>query len=180
MAEGAGVLVIERLSHALARRANIHAEIIGYGSTADAFHDTQPSGEGAARAMRLALRKAGITPEEVGYINAHGTSTPTGNGTEPDAMLEVFGGALANIPVSSTKSETGHLLGAAGGLEAIIAIKAIEEGIVPPTLNLHEPIREGINFVALEAQKRKVNIAMSNSFGFGGINSVLIFRRWPD
>lgn len=178
MAEGAGVLVIESLAHALRRNARIHAEIIGYGNSADAFHDTQPSGEGAVRAMRIALRKAGITPKDVNYINTHGTSTPTGDGKEPDAILEVFGDTLAGIPISSTKSATGHLLGAAGGLEAIIAIKAIEEGIVPPTLNLHKPIREGINFVPLEAQKRDVNIAMSNSFGFGGINSVLIFRRY--
>lgn len=179
MAEGAGILVIENLAHAKKRNARIHTEIIGYGNSADAFHDTQPSGEGAARAMRIALRKAGIVPKDVHYINTHGTSTPTGDGVEPDALLGVFGEYLVEIPISSTKSATGHLLGAAGGLEAIIATKAIEEGVVPPTLNLHKPIREGVNFVALEAQRRKVDIAMSNSFGFGGINSVLIFRRYP-
>lgn len=179
MAEGAGILVIESLAYALRRRApRIHAEIIGYGNTADAFHDTRPSGEGAARAIRIALAKAGIEPWQIDYINAHGTSTPTGDGIEPDSMLEVFREYLQEIPISSTKSATGHLLGAAGGLEAIITIKAIKEGVIPPTLNLHKPIREGLNFVPLQAQKREVNIAMSNSFGFGGINSVLIFRRY--
>ena len=180
ISEGAGILVIESLAHALRRNARIHAEIIGYGNSADAFHDTQPSGEGAVRAMRIALAKAGIEPWEVDYINTHGTSTPTGDGTEPDAILEVFGEHLRDIPISSTKSATGHLLGAAGGLEAIITIKAIEEGIVPPTLNLHKPIREGMNFVPLEAKKKNVNRAMSNSFGFGGINSVLVFSRYID
>lgn len=182
MGEGAGMLVLEDLAHAKARGAEsrILAEVIGYADTADAYHDTDPSdqGEGAVRAMRLALEQAEIDPAEVDYINAHGTSTPKGDEIELQALREVFGKHLKNISVSSTKSATGHLLGAAGGLEAVICIKAIQEGIVPPTLNLHDPIQPDLDLTPLQARKRQVNVAMSNSFGFGGLNSVLIFRRY--
>lgn len=180
MAEGAGILVLEKLEHAITRGAENHilAEVAGYTDTADAYHDTDPSGEGAIRAIRLALAEARINPWELDYINAHGTSTPKGGETELKALLEVFGKHLKRISISSTKSALGHLLGAAGGLEAVICIKTIQEGIVPPTLNLHDPIQEGLDLVPLQAKRRKVDIAMSNSFGFGGINSVLIFKRY--
>ena len=178
MSEGAAVLVLERLEHAEQRGARIHAEIVGYGNTSDAFHDTVPSGEGAVRAMRIALEKACLKPEDVDYINAHGTSTVVGDGKELDALSEVFGKSLRRISVSSTKSATGHMLGAAGAIEAIFCIKAIEEGIVPPTLNLRNPIRPGLDLVKGKAKHKEVNVAMSNSFGFGGINSVLIFKKF--
>lgn len=180
VSEGAGALILELLSHALSRGAKIHAEITGYGNTSDAFHDTVPSGEGAVRAIKLALRKAGIEPEDIDYINAHGTSTPAGDGRELDALSKVFGKNLKNISVSSTKSATGHLLGAAGAVESIFCIKTIEEGIIPPTLNLRNPIRRGLDLVPNYARQREVNTAMSNSFGFGGINSVLIFKKYPE
>lgn len=180
MAEGAGILVLEREDHAIKRGAKDHilAEVVGYADTADAYRDTDPNEEGAIRAIRLALAEAGIDPWEVDYINAHGTSTPIGGEVELKALLEAFGEHLKDISISSTKSATGHLLGAAGGLEAVICIKAIQEGLIPPTLNLHDPIQQGLDLVPLQAKRRKVDIAMSNSFGFGGINSVLIFRRY--
>lgn len=178
MAEGAGVLVLESLEHAQKRGAKIHAEIVGYGDNADAFDDVAPSGEGAVRALRLALGKAGISPEEVDYINAHGTSTPSGDPKELEAIAEVFGVNNPRLSISSTKSAVGHMLGAAGGFEAIMCIKAIEDGLIPPTLNLHNPIKEasGLDLVPLIAISKSVRIAVSNSFGFGGLNSVLIFR----
>lgn len=180
MGEGAGILVLESLEHVRKRGAEnlILAEVAGYADTADAYHDTAPSGEGAQRAMILALQDAGLDYSSVDYINAHGTSTPTGDSKELDALIDVFGDHLKNIPISSTKSSLGHLLGAAGGIEAVICIQAIQDGIVPPTLNLQTPIREGLDLVPLQARKRKVDVAMSNSFGFGGINSVLIFKRF--
>ncbi len=180
MGEGAGILCLETLEHARGRGADILAELVGYGNTADAHHDTAPYLLGAIKAIRKALAMAEIDPAEIDYINAHGTSTPTNDPNELKAFREVFGDNLVNIPVSSTKSATGHLLGAAGGVEAIFSIKAIEEGIIPPTLNLHNPIpeAEGLNLVSLGAQKREVNIVMSDSLGFGGLNSVLIFRKF--
>lgn len=180
MGEGAGILVMETLEHAIGRGANILAELVGYGNTADANHDTAPNQTGAERAMRLALAMGEIDPSEVDYINAHGTSTPTNDPMESKAIKTVYGDSAKNIAISSTKSMTGHLLGAAGGLEAVICIQTIQEGIVPPTLNLHIPIAEaeGLNLVPLEAQKRKVDVAVSNSLGFGGLNAVLVFRRF--
>lgn len=181
MGEGAGALVLQRLEDAftLGPYTFIRAELIGYGDSSDAFHDTAPSGEGAVRAMKIAMDKAGINAEDVDYINTHGTSTnEVGDGTELNSLMTVFGKHLKHIAVSSTKSETGHLLGAAGAIEALFCIKAIETGVVPPTINLWRPIRKGLNLVKSRAQTREVNIAMSNSFGFGGINSVLIFKKF--
>lgn len=180
MAEGAGILVLESMEHALGRKAKILAEIIGYGNTSDAYHETAPSGIGAVRAMRLALKDAGIDPWQIDYINTHGTSTGEdgGDGPELDALIEVFGDYLMEISISSTKSATGHLLGAGAGLEAAICLKVIEKGIVPPTLNLHNPIRKGLDLVPLKARRRSVEVAMSNSFGFGGVNSVLVFKKY--
>ncbi len=180
MAEGAGVLVYETLEHALNRGAEnrILAEVVGYGETSDAYHDTQPSGEGAVRAMRLALEQAGVQPAEIDYINAHGTSTEIGDKKELEAIEEVFKGALGTVSISSTKSSHGHLLGAAGGVEGVICIKTIQENTVPPTINLRDPLREDLDLVPNTPKVRQVDITMSNSFGFGGINSVIIFRRY--
>jgi 3-oxoacyl-[acyl-carrier-protein] synthase II len=178
MGEGAGILIFETLEHALGRGAHIYAEVIGYGETSDAYHDTQPSGEGAKRAMRLALEEAGIRPGQIDYINAHGTSTPAGDIKELEAIEEVLGEDAPKVAISSTKSMTAHLLGAAGGVEGVICVKALEEGIIPPTINLRTSIKEALNLVPNVAQVRPIDIAMSNSFGFGGINSVLIFRRY--
>lgn len=180
MGEGSGMLIFETLEHALKRGAegNILAEVVGYGETSDAFHDTEPSGEGARRAMRLALEEAKIQPWEVDYINAHGTSTPMGDPVELDALMEVFGESLKRIAINSTKSMSGHLLGGSGGIEAVVCIRSIMDSIVHPTINLHDPIREGLNLVPNVAQKRKVGVAMSNSFGFGGINAVIMYRQF--
>lgn len=180
MGEGAGVLCLETLEYAIGRGANILAELVGYGNTADAHHDTAPLQAGAERALRIALAMAEIEPGEVDYINAHGTSTPTNDPNELKALRAVFGNTLDKIPVSSTKSATGHLLGAAGGIEAVFSIQAILEGMVPPTLNLRLPIpeAEGLNLVPLTAQTREVKTAATISLGFGGLNSVLIFRRF--
>lgn len=180
MGEGAGVLCLETLEHAVGRGANILAELVGYGNTADAYHDTAPLQAGAERSLRNALIMAGIEPEEIDYINAHGTSTPTNDPNELKVLRAVFGNNLNSIPVSSTKGATGHLLGAAGGIEAVFSIQAILEGMVPPTLNLRNPIQEaaGLNLVPLNAQARKVKIAAAISLGFGGLNSILIFRRF--
>ncbi len=160
------------------RGAKIHAELVGYGLTGDAHHITapHPEGRGAFKAMQLALKSAQINPNQVGYINAHGTSTPLGDKIEVIAMKQLFGDYVYKIPVSSTKSSIGHLLGAAGSIEAIFSILALNNGIVPPTLNLHKP-SEGcdLNFVPLKAQEHKIQYALSNSFGFGGTNASLIF-----
>lgn len=180
MAEGAGILILEDLEHARARGATILAEVIGYGSTADASHitDPAPGGEGAARAMRQAINRADLTPEDVQYINAHGTSTPVGDRAETAAIKCVFGDYAGRLPVSSTKSMTGHLLGAAGGVEAIFCIQAMQDGFVPPTINYEYPDPEcDLDYVPNVGRAMDLDIVMSNSFGFGGHNVSLIFRR---
>lgn len=181
VAEGGATLILERLSHAKARGAKIYAEFAGYGNTADAGEsDTAPTGEGAQRAMTLALRRAGIVPYQLGYINAHGTSTPTGDDLELDAIRAVVGDATDEIPISSTKSSHGHLLGAAPAFEAVITILAMQRGRIPPTLNLEDPVREGFDLVPMKSRIQEIKFAASNSFGFGGLNSVIIFRRWSN
>jgi 3-oxoacyl-[acyl-carrier-protein] synthase II len=180
MGEGAGVVVLEEYEHAKARGAKIYAEVIGYGMSGDAHHITAPAEhhEGAFRAMKATLKSAGIAPEDIQYVNAHGTSTPMGDDLELEAVENLFGDAGKNIAMSSTKSATGHLLGAAGAVEAIFSVLAIRDGIAPPTLNLHEPSRPSvIDRVALTAQERKIDIALSNSFGFGGTNASILFRK---
>jgi 3-oxoacyl-[acyl-carrier-protein] synthase II len=179
MGEGAGVVVLESLEHALQRGARIHGEIIGYGLTADAYHMTSPpeNGEGAQRCMRMALAKAGITPEQVDYVNAHGTSTPVGDLCEVRALKAVFGDHAKRLSISSTKSMTGHLLGAAGAVESIACTLAINNGIIPPTINLDDPEDEcDLDFTPHTARERKISIALNNSFGFGGHNASLVLR----
>jgi len=179
--EGSGILVIESLEHALQRGARIYAEIVGYGSTCDAYHMTapDPSGEGAANAMREALADAGIAPEAVDYINAHATSTPLGDKSEVLAIKKVFGEHAYKLAVSSTKSMTGHLLGAAGGLEAAVCILAIDRGEIPPTINYETPDPDcDLDCVPNVARKTAVNVALSNSFGFGGHNATLVFKKY--
>ncbi len=180
MGEGAGIVVVEELEHAKRRGANILCELTGYGLTADAYHMTSPSpdGEGAARCMRMALRHAGIEPSDVDYINAHGTSTDLGDLCETRAIKTVFGPAAKSVSVSSTKSMTGHLLGAAGGVELAACIMAIREGIIPPTINLDNPEPEcDLDYTPHTAKAREVRVALSNSFGFGGHNSTLVVTR---
>jgi 3-oxoacyl-[acyl-carrier-protein] synthase II len=180
MGEGAGCVVLEEYEHAKARGARIYAEVAGYGMSGDAYHITAPAedGNGGFRSMRNALRNAGVNPEDVDYVNAHGTSTPLGDEIELGAVKRLFGDSVSKLSMSSTKSATGHLLGAAGAIEAVFSILAIHEGIVPPTLNLRNPSEAclGIDLVPLEAKKRKVNVALSNSFGFGGTNASLVFK----
>ena len=179
MGEGAGVVVLESLEHALQRGARIHGEIIGYGLTADAYHMTSPpeNGEGAQRCMRMALAKAGITPEQVDYVNAHGTSTPVGDLCEVRALKAVFGAHAKSLSISSTKSMTGHLLGAAGAVESIACTLAINTGLIPPTINLDDPEDEcDLDFTPHTARERKISIALNNSFGFGGHNASLVLR----
>lgn len=179
MGEGAGMVVLESFEHARARGARIHAELVGYGMSGDAWHITSPSesGDGAWRAMRNALRSAGLPAEAVQYVNAHGTSTPLGDDIELAAVERLFGTAARQLAMSSTKSATGHLLGAAGAVEAIFSVLAMRDDVVPPTLNLDSPSRETvIDRVAHSAQERPVRVAMSNSFGFGGTNASLVFR----
>jgi 3-oxoacyl-[acyl-carrier-protein] synthase II len=185
LGEGAGMVVMEELEFAKARGAKILAEVIGYGMSADAYHMTgiAPDGAGAQRSMRAALRDAGIQPEEVGYVNAHATSTPAGDGNESRAIELVFGehATSKTLKVSSTKSMTGHLLGAAGGLEAGIAVLALIDQKIPPTINLNEPGEDCVlDYVANKAIDAKIDVALSNSFGFGGINASLIMRRWTE
>jgi 3-oxoacyl-[acyl-carrier-protein] synthase II len=179
LADGAGALVLEEYEHARARGANIYAELVGFGMSDDAFHITAPpeGGQGAASAMASALHHAGLAPDKVDYINAHGTSTPAGDLAEASAIHHVFGGVADKLAVSSTKSMTGHLLGAAGGVEAIFSILAMRDGVAPPTINLENP-SEGcdLNFVPKVAQQRTIRVVMSNSFGFGGTNASLIFQ----
>jgi 3-oxoacyl-[acyl-carrier-protein] synthase II len=181
IAEGAGLLFMEELEHAKKRGATIYAEILGYGASADAYHLTQPApeGEGAQRAMRSALADAKLNPEQIDYINAHGTSTPVGDVLEIQAIRHVFG-AAQKLWVSSTKSMTGHLLGAAGGLEAVFSVLALHEGVVPPTINLDDPDPEvaGMDLVPHESRPRALDYVLSNSFGFGGTNASLIFRKF--
>jgi 3-oxoacyl-[acyl-carrier-protein] synthase II len=180
--EGAGILVLEELEHARRRGANILAEIIGYGMSADAFHITQPSedGDGGFRVMMNAIHNAGLTPADIGYVNAHGTSTPIGDLLETRALKRTFG-ENARVAISSTKSMTGHLLGGAGGLEAGITVLTLRDQILPPTINLENP-GEGcdLDFVPNVARKVTMRYALSNSFGFGGTNGSLIFKRWED
>jgi 3-oxoacyl-[acyl-carrier-protein] synthase II len=181
MGEGAGIVVLEELEHALARGAKIYAEIVGYGATGDAYHITAPApeGEGGARAMKMALDDAGLTPEEVGYINAHGTSTEYNDKYETMAIKTVFGEQAYKLAVSSTKSMTGHLLGAAGGIEAIFTVLALKEGILPPTINLETPDPEcDLDYVPNAARRQQVNAAISNSLGFGGHNATIAFRKY--
>lgn len=183
MGEGAGILVLERLEHAQARGARIYAEVVGYGASADAYHITAPleNGEGAALAMRRALADAGLSPREVDYINAHGTGTPLNDKSETQAIKAVFGEAAYDVPISSTKSMIGHLLGAAGAVEAIVCIRAITDGVIPPTINYEHPDPEcDLDYVPNTARRRPVRVAMSNSFGFGGHNACVIFRRYAD
>ena len=183
MGEGAGILVMEELEHAKARGANIYAEIAGYGLSADAYHMTTPleNGEGAQRCMRMALKKAGLNPEQVDYVNAHGTSTPVGDLCETRAVKAVFGQHAHQLSVSSTKSMTGHLLGAAGVVESIACILAIQNSLVPPTINLENPEEEcDLDFTPLTAKERKIRVAVNNSFGFGGHNATLIIRAFEN
>ena len=180
MGEGAGCVVLEDYEHARARGAKIYAEVIGYGLSGDAYHITAPSpeGDGAYRAMVGALKRAGIGPSDIDYVNAHGTSTPLGDEIELRAVERLLGNAAAKVSMSSTKSSIGHLLGAAGAVEAIFSILAIRDGVAPPTLNLDNPsVETAIDLVPHVAKRRDINIALSNSFGFGGTNASLIFRR---
>jgi 3-oxoacyl-[acyl-carrier-protein] synthase II len=179
--EGAGILILESLEHAQKRNAPILAEIVGYGMSGDAYHITQPAsdGDGAYRVMRAAIKDAKLKPEDISYVNAHGTSTPLGDVIETRALKRVFGDNAKNVPVSSTKSMTGHLLGGAGGLEAGISVLALRDQILPPTINLETPDPEcDLDYVPNVARKALVEYALSNSFGFGGTNAALIFKRW--
>lgn len=184
MGEGSGVVVLEELEHAKKRGAKIYAEIVGYGMSGDAYHVTAPApdGNGGYRAMEAALKRSGLSVHDIDYINAHGTSTPLGDELEFAAVKRLFGEASGNLSMSSTKSAIGHLLGAAGAVEAIFAIKAINENIVPPTLNLENPSDSchGIDLVPGKARKREVRAALSNSFGFGGTNACVIFKEYKD
>jgi 3-oxoacyl-[acyl-carrier-protein] synthase II len=183
VSEGACLLTLENLAHAQERGANILAEIIAYGANADAFHVTQPSedGEGAAKAMQLALNRAGLAPSEIDYINAHGTSTPLNDKVETIAIKTVFGDYAYRIPISSTKSMLGHMVGAAGAIETAICIMVIQHGIIPPTINLTQPDPEcDLDYVPNVSRQAKVTTTLSNSFGFGGHNSVLILREYGE
>jgi 3-oxoacyl-[acyl-carrier-protein] synthase II len=183
LSNGAGIMVIEELEHARARGASIIAELSGFGMSGDAYHMTAPpaDGEGASRCMKLALQDAGLAPERVEYINAHGTSTPLGDRAESDAVKTVFGEHAYRLAVSSTKSMTGHMLGAAGGCEAIFSVLSIRDGIAPPTINLEHP-GEGcdLDYVPNEAREMSIRAALSNSFGFGGTNGTLVFETLRD
>ncbi|CAI8354950.1 MAG: 3-oxoacyl-[acyl-carrier-protein] synthase 2 [Rhodobiaceae bacterium UBA7378] len=181
MGEGSGVLVLEELEHAKARGAKIYAEIVGYGMSGDAYHITSPAedGSGGFRAMQAALKRSGLAPEDISYINAHGTSTPVGDEIELRAVEKLFGGASDGLAMSSTKSAIGHLLGAAGAVESIFAILAIRDNMLPPTLNLENPsVDTGINLVPKTAQEKNVTAVLSNSFGFGGTNASLVFKSY--
>jgi len=179
--EGAGILTLESLEHAQKRNAPILAEIVGYGMSGDAYHITQPAqnGDGAYRVMKAAIKDAKLSPDDIGYVNAHGTSTPIGDALETVALKRVFGERAKKVPVSSTKSMTGHLLGGAGGLEAGISVLALRDQILPPTINYETPDPEcDLDYVPNHARKASVEYALSNSFGFGGTNAALIFKRW--
>lgn len=183
MGEGGAVVVLERLPHALKRGAQILAEVLSYGATSDAYHITQPaaSGEGGAKAMQMALNKAGVSPDEVDYINAHGTSTPLNDRSETMAIKTVFGEHAFGLPISSTKSMMGHLIGAAGAIEAIICGLVIQHGVIPPTINLTNPDPEcDLDYVPNVSRQARVRTALSNSFGFGGHNSVLVLREYSE
>jgi len=181
MGEGAGILILEELEHALKRGATIYAEIVGYGATGDAYHLTAPApdGEGAQRAMKRALKDAGLEPKDIQYINAHGTSTPANDFNETRAIKAVFGEEAKKVNVSSTKSATGHMLGAAGAVEAIVSAMVVGTGIIPPTINYHTPEPElDLNYTPNTSVKRDVNAILSNSFGFGGHNTTLAIKRF--
>lgn len=183
MGEGAGIVVLEDLEHALARGAKIYAEIVGYGATGDAYHITAPApeGEGGARAMKMALNDAGLNPDEIGYINAHGTSTDYNDKFETMAIKKVFGEHAYKVAVSSTKSMTGHLLGAAGGIEAIFTALAIKEGMLPPTINYETPDPDcDLDYVPNEARKQEIEAAISNSLGFGGHNATIALKKYNE
>ncbi len=187
MGEGSAVLVLEELEHAKARGAKIYAEVVGGGMSADAYHltATHPDGLGAKLSMQMALDDAGMKPEDIDYINVHGTSTPVGDVSEVKAIVELFGDAAYKLNISSTKSMTGHLLGATGALEAMFSIKAVEEDIVPPTINHEEGdedenIDYNLNFTFNKAQKRTVRAALSNAFGFGGHNATVIVKKYEE
>jgi len=181
--EGAGILTLESLEHAQKRDAPILAEIVGYGMSGDAYHITQPAenGDGAFRVMRAALKDAKLQLSDIGYLNAHGTSTPLGDAIETTAIKRLFGDRAKQVPVSSTKSMTGHLLGGAGGLEAGISVLALRDQILPPTINYETPDPAcDLDYVPNIARKAPVEYALSNSFGFGGTNAALIFKRWAE
>ena len=181
MGEGAGILVLEDYEHAMNRGAEILAEIVGFGATSDAYHITAPDPEAEAgvRCLQMAIEDAGITPDMIGYMNAHGTSTPLNDPLETKSIKKVFGENSKNIPVSSTKSMTGHLLGAAGGIEAIISIMAIRDGFLPPTINLNEPDPEcDLDYIPNTGRKKDIDYAISNALGFGGHNSALVFKKF--
>jgi 3-oxoacyl-[acyl-carrier-protein] synthase II len=182
MGEGAGILLLEELEHALSRGAYIYAEIVGYGLTCDAYHMTTPAlgGEGAARAMELALKDAGLFPNQVSYINAHGTSTPANDVTETLAIKKALGEENAfQIPISSTKSMTGHLLGGSGGIEAVATVMAVATDQIPPTINLDQPDPNcDLDYVPQKSRAQRVDVALSNSFGFGGHNVTLAFKKF--
>jgi 3-oxoacyl-[acyl-carrier-protein] synthase II len=181
--EGCGIIILEELSFALKRGARIYAELAGYGCTSDAFHMAAPppGHEGAARSMQVAIKDAGLNPENIDYINAHGTSTPLNDLYETQAIKSLFGEHAKKLIVSSTKSMTGHMLGGTGGVEAIFAIKSLQEGIIPPTINLDNPGEEcDLDYVPKVARNKEINTAMSNTFGFGGVNAVLLFRKYID
>ncbi len=183
MGEGSGLMVLEELEHARRRNAKIYAEIVGYGMSADAYHITQPApeGEGAVRSMRLALKDAKLTPSQVRYINAHGTSTPVGDVNETLAIKTVFGEHARSVAVSSTKSMTGHLLGAAGGIESVITVLTLVHGILPPTINYETPDPEcDLDYVPNTARRAEVRYALTNSFGFGGTNASLLFKKYEE
>ncbi|OLS41802.1 beta-ketoacyl-ACP synthase II [Bacillus sp. MRMR6] len=183
MGEGAGIVVLEELEHALARGAKIYAEIVGYGATGDAYHITAPApaGEGGARAMKMAIQDGSLTPEEIDYINAHGTSTEYNDKFETLAVKEVFGDYAYKLAISSTKSMTGHLLGAAGGVEAIFTVLAIRDSILPPTINYETPDPEcDLDYVPNKARSKEIKAALSNSLGFGGHNATIVFRKYQN
>jgi len=178
MGEGSAVLVLEEYEHAVKRGAKIYAEVVGFGATSDAYHITSPTVDGPARSMKMALKNAAINPDQVGYINAHGTSTPMGDINETNAVKQVFGDHAYNLSVSSTKSMTGHLLGAASAIEAVFSIMAIKDSIIPPTINLVDQDPEcDLDYTANVAKPKALEFAMSNSFGFGGTNSTVIFKK---
>lgn len=182
MGEGAGAMILEEYEHAKKRGAKIYAEIVGASMTADAYHmtSTHPEGLGAAKAMEIALKEGGISPDQVDYLNPHATSTPVGDISETKAIHKVFGNNLKNLSISATKSMTGHLLGAAGSIEGILSVKAISEGKIPPTINtenIDPEIPQGLQFVTGEAIEKEVNVAMSNTFGFGGHNAIVVFKK---
>lgn len=183
MGEGAGILVLESLTHAKARGAHIIAEVIGYGSTSDAYHITSPdpTGEGPSRAIRMAMEDGGVTADDVTYINAHGTSTPINDASETEAIKQALGDAAYKVKISSTKSMTGHLLGAAGAIEAIACAKAIEEGVIPPTIHLTEQDEScDLDYIPNQAVSCEVDVALSNSLGFGGHNATIVLRRFGE